>query len=117
MGACCDKEAPPNNEIPDNDVGLNQLNALPPFSVIQSRDDVRYDPNAVFICITNIGNSVVYVFSSPKPNPQPNKFWVKNNVIEVLCELPVVDLNIITRQVECFQQANSAQIVNQVVSQ
>lgn len=116
MGACCDKEGPPSNDIPDNDVGLSQLNTLPPFSVIQSRDDVRYDPNAVLVSCYNIGNSVVYVFSSPKPNPRPNTFWVKPGVIEVLCELPGVDLSIINRQVEFFQQANSAQVVNQVVT-
>ena len=104
MGACCDKEvgSGPSGQV--DDIGLSAVSTLPPFCVFQSQEQVRYDPNAVFVGVYNIGNTVIYVFSSPKPNPGPNTLWIKNGVIEVLCEQSVVDIDIIMRQIEQFQK-------------
>lgn len=103
MGTCCTKE----ETIPNNDICLNTIDVLPPFSVLQSKDHVHYDPNSVLVGVYNINNYVVYIFSSVKQNPNPNIFWVNNSVIEVLCEEQNIDLGIITKQIEHFQKAYS----------
>ena len=90
MGSCCTKEE--DDAIPTEDI-------IAPFAVIQSKNDIVQNPNMTLVGVYPIDHLIVYVYNLPSSEPQPNKFLISSNVIEVLCEQCVVDLQMIMRQI------------------
>lgn len=91
MGTNCCKEEQ-CDDIPAEDI-------IAPYTIIKSKEEIAYSPNAIFIGVYQVEDLLVYVYSLPQTNYQPNKFLIASKVIEVLCENPNLDINMIMKQV------------------
>ena len=92
MGVCCTKD---NNEIVMDTIPTQEI--IAPFHIIQSKNE--QNPNTVLVGIYPVDNIIVYIFTTPNYNPQPNKFLILAHVIEVFSEQYVVDVLMIMKQI------------------
>ncbi len=90
MGNCCSEEV--HDDIPTEDI-------IAPYSIIQSKEEIAYSPNAIFIGIYQVDDLLVYIYSLPSSSPQPNKFLLNPKVIEVLSEDCNLDIAMIIKQI------------------
>ena len=96
MGLCCCKEEN-QDDIPTQDI-------IYPFTIIKSKEEIAYSPNAIFIGLYPVDDLLVYVYSNPVANGRPNKFLISHKVIEVLCEQNYLNTNMIIKQVKYIRK-------------
>ena len=102
MGSCCTKDN--NNEIVMDTIPTQEI--IAPFHIIQSKNEIAMqpNPNTVLVGIYPIDNIIVYIFTTPNYNPQPNKFFILTHVIEVFSEQYVVDVPMIMKQIHYIRE-------------
>jgi len=74
------------------------------YTILRSKNDLVIDPNSVKVGVYNIDGLSTFVFNVPKSEPTPNRFWLTEGVIEVLCEQDPVDLDMIKKQISHMQR-------------
>jgi hypothetical protein len=107
MGSCCDK-----NEFIEENITIPTSDIIAPFSIIQSKNEIMVSSMIVTAGVYTINNTVIYVYHLPNQNPQPNKYLVSPNFIEVLSECYQIDLDMIFKQVNYIKN-NLTQYTNQ----
>ncbi len=93
MGACCDKEGPPN---PD----YNDIDMVEPYYVFTRKEEVPNDPTRTSLGIYPMNNRMVYLYGSSTDPDKINKYWITNNLIEVITYETNPDLLKISKQID-----------------
>ena len=74
------------------------------YTLLRSRDSICIDLKKVAVGVYCVDGLTVYVFHMPTPEHGPNKFWLSNGALELICERDSMDFDMIKKQIAHMRQ-------------